>query len=53
MEACVAETQTEFQLRREEAIDTAELRGSLAEVHSVGLRKRAELALRKVSMAIG
>ena len=48
VEACVAETQTGFQRRRkEEAIDLAELRSSLAAVHSVSVRERAELALRK------
>ena len=53
MEACVAETQTGFQLRREEeAIDAAELRDSLAAVHSVSTRERAELALRKGSIAL-
>lgn len=53
VEACVAETQTGFQLRRqEEAIDLAELRGSLAAVHSVNSRELAELALRKVGIAL-
>ena len=49
----MTETQTGFQLRRkEEAIDLAELRESLAAVHSVSVRKRAELALRKGSIAL-
>ena len=53
VEACVAETQTGFQRRRkEEAIDLAELRSSLAAVHSVSVRERAELALRKGSIAL-
>ena len=53
VEACVVETQTGFQLRRkEEAIDTSELRESLAAVHSVGARERAELALRKGNIAL-
>ena len=53
VEACVAETQTGFQLRRnEKAIDAAELRDSLAAVHSVGVRERAELALRKGNIAL-
>lgn len=53
VEACVAETQTGFQRRRkEEAIDLAELRSSLAAVHSVSVRERAELALRKGGIAL-
>ena len=53
VEACVAETQTGFQLRRkEEAIDAAALRQSLAAVHSVSVRQRAELALRKGRIAL-
>ena len=53
VEDCVAETQTGFQLRRkEEAIDAAELRNSLAVVHSVSVRERAELVLRKGSIAL-
>ena len=53
VEACVAETQTGFQLRRkEEAIDLAELRRSLAAVHSVSVRERAELALRNRNIAL-
>lgn len=53
VEACVAETQTGFQLRRpEEAIDAAELRDSLAAVHSADVRERAELALRKGGIAL-
>ena len=53
VEACVAETQTGFQLRRKkEAIDAAALRDSLAAVHSVNVRQQAELALRKGSIAL-
>ena len=53
VEACLAETQTGFQLRRkEEAIDLVELRRSLAAVHSASMRARAELALRKGSIAL-
>ncbi len=53
VDACVAETQTGFQLRRkEEAIDASELRESLAAVHSVGARERAELTLRKGNIAL-
>lgn len=53
VEACVAETQTGFQMRRkEEAIDAGELRNSLAAVHSVSLRQQAELASRKGSIAL-
>ena len=53
VEACVAETQTGFQRRRqEEIIDLAELRSSLAAVHSVSVRERAELALRKGGIAL-
>lgn len=53
VEACLAETQTGFQLRRkEETIDAADLRESLAKVHSVSVRERAELALRKGSIAL-
>ena len=47
VEDCVAETQTGFQRRRpEQRIDAGELRASLAAVHSVGDRERAELAIR-------
>ena len=53
VEACVAETQTGFQLRlKDEAIDLAALRSSLAAVHSVSVRERAELALRKENIAL-
>lgn len=48
VEACITETQTGFQSRRkEETIDAAELRDSLAAVHSVSVHEQAELALRK------
>lgn len=41
------ETQTGFQRRRDEQrIDETELRASLAAVHAVGWRERAELAVR-------
>ena len=47
VEACVAETQTGFQRRtREETIAVEELRASMASVHAVGDRERAELAVR-------
>ena len=47
VEDCVTETQTGFQRRRpERRIDAGELRASLAVVHSVGDRERAELAIR-------
>ena len=53
VEACVAETQTGFQRRRkEEIIDVGELRDSLAAVHSVSVRERAELALREGSITL-
>ena len=53
VEACVAETQTGFQRRRQEdAIDVGELRDSLAAVHSVSVLEQAELALRKGSIAL-
>ena len=46
-EDCVTETQTGFQRRRpEQWIDAGELRASLAAIHSVGDRERAELAIR-------
>ena len=49
----MTETQTGFQLRRkEEAIDVAQLRNSLAAVHTVSVRERAELALRKGNIAL-
>ena len=47
VEDCVTETQTGFQLRRpEQSISVSELRASLASVHRVGDRQRAELAVR-------
>ena len=53
VEACVAETQTGFQRRRQvEAIDASELRASLVAVHSVSVRQYAELALRKGDIAL-
>ena len=53
VDACMAETQTGFQLRlKEETIDLAGLRSSLAAVHSVSVRERAELALRKGNIAL-
>ena len=53
VEACVSETQTGFQRRRQEdAIDVGELRDSLAAVHSVSVLEQAELALRKGSIAL-
>ena len=49
----MAETQTGFQLRRkEEEINGADLRGSLAAVHSVRAREPAELMLRKGNIAL-
>ena len=53
VDACVMETQTGSQLRRnEEAINASELRKSLATVHSVGARERTELASRKGNIAL-
>ena len=53
VDACVMETQTGSQLRRnEEAINASELRKSLATVHSVGEREQAELASRKGNIAL-
>lgn len=47
VEDCVTETQTGFQRRRpERPVDARALRASLAAVHPVGDRERAELALR-------
>ena len=47
VEDCVTETQTGFQRRRpEQRINAGELRASLAAVHSVEDRERAELAIR-------
>lgn len=44
---CVAETQTGFQLRREEQdIDVRQLRDSLAAVHAVSTRELVELEIR-------
>ena len=46
-EDCVAETQPSFQRRRSEIpIDEGELRNSMQEVHPVGIRERAGLAVR-------
>ena len=46
-EDCVTETQTGFQRRQpEQRIDAGALRASLAEIHSVGDRERAELVIR-------
>ena len=46
-EDCVMETQTGFQRRRpEQRIDAEELRKSVAAVHSVAPRDRADLAIR-------
>lgn len=47
VEDCVTETQTGFQRRRSERqVDVRGLRASLAAVHPVGNRERAEMALR-------
>ena len=47
VEDCVAETQTGFQLRRQEQANAVrELRASVAAVHAVDNRDRAELAVR-------
>lgn len=52
-EDCVMETQTGFQRRRpEQRIDAGELRESLAAVHSVPARDRAELAIRVPDLAL-
>ena len=52
-EDCVAETQTGFQRRRpEQRIDARELRESLAAVHSIAARYRAELAIRVPDIAL-
>ena len=46
VEDCVTETQTGFQRRQlEQRIDARELGASLAAVHSIGDRERAELAI--------
>ena len=53
VEDCVTETQTGFQRRRpEQSIAADELRASLAAVHSVTDRERAELALRVQDIAL-
>ena len=53
VEDCVIETQTGFQWRRpEQQINAGELRMSLAAVHSVGDRERAEVALRMHDVAL-
>ena len=53
VEDCVTETQTGFQLRRQEQlIDVGVLRESLATVHSVDNRQRAELAVRNQGIAL-
>ncbi len=53
VEDCVAETQTGFQRRRQERqINAAELRASLAAVHSVGVQERAELVIRVPDIAL-
>ncbi len=53
VEDCVTETQTGFQLRRpEQLIAVSELRASLAAVHGVGDRQRAELAVRALGVAL-
>ena len=52
-EDCLTETQTGFQRRRpEQRIDSEELRESLAAVHSVAARDRAELAIRVPDIAL-
>lgn len=53
VEDCVAETQTGFQLRREEQlIAVGELRASLLGEHAVSVRQRAELAVRIDGIAL-
>ena len=53
VEDCVTETQTGFQRRRpEQSIAGGELRTSLAAVHQVGDRERAELAVRIQDIAL-
>ena len=53
VEDCVTETQTGFQLRREEqVILLGELRASLSAEHSVVDRDRAELLIRKAEIAL-
>lgn len=52
-EDCVTETQTGFQGRRpEQRIDARELRASIATVHNVEVRERAELSLRIPGIAL-
>jgi hypothetical protein len=53
VEDCVTETQTGFQMRRpEQLIAISELRASLAAVHGVSNRQRAELAVRALGVAL-
>ena len=53
VEDCVTETQTGFQRRRpEQSIAADKLRASLAAVHAVTDRERAELALRVQDIAL-
>lgn len=53
VEDCVTETQTGFQRRRsEQAIDSGQLRESLASVHAVSDSDRAELAVRVDGIAL-
>ena len=53
VEDCVTETQTGFQRRRpEQTIAVGELRSSLANVHRVNDRQRAELALQIQGIAL-
>lgn len=53
VEDCVTETQAGFQNRRQEqSISARELRTSMAAVHSVGVRERAELAVRIQGIAL-
>lgn len=53
VEDCVTETQTGFQRRRpERRIDAGQLRASLAAVHPVANRERAELAVRVSDIAL-
>ncbi|MYA87442.1 MAG: hypothetical protein F4X97_03125 [Boseongicola sp. SB0662_bin_57] len=53
VEDCATETQTGFQMRRsEQMIDASDLQASLAGVHVVGNRERAELAVRIEGIAL-
>ena len=53
VEDCVTETQTGYRLRpREQWIDAADLRATLAAVHEVSNRDRAELAVRVGGIAL-